>query len=105
MQAEVRRDCRTAPVDRDLHDRRTRAWTAVLMAGGIERPRRRSLSRVDGHTSVWCSPMRCQAAPGLKPGTLSETTLYPSISQTRGVPLVFCHAMSAFPSPLKSAAE
>jgi UDP-glucuronate 4-epimerase len=25
--------------------------------------------------SVWCSEIRCQAAPGLNPGTLSETTL------------------------------
>src|SRR5882757_1478859 len=47
---------------------------------------------------------RCQFVPGSEPTLLPEITVKPLINQTAGVPSVFCHSISALPSPLKSAA-
>src|SRR5215471_18162229 len=43
----------------------------------------------------------CQALPGLT-NDAPDTSDVPFISHTAGVPSVFCHSMSALPSPLKS---
>ena len=48
--------------------------------------------------------MICQSLPGLASAGPKALTLVPSISHTAGVPLSFCHRMSALPSSLKSAA-
>src|SRR5438046_177916 len=49
--------------------------------------------------------MMCHAAPGSRRGGPKDVTAVPSISHTAGVPSLFCHRMSALPSPLKSSAS